>query len=218
MERFWLEKPIDLFKSLNPVPDCNAGLATKMNSLSRMVIVIALFMYALDYNFWLPFLIAGLLAIVLIYYSQQNKGQNNGQRENFSPIFNTNQYGVNNVEGNYNQDDYSQPEQAENVLSNGEEIIGYNLNGNYSDQQSQVTNTKGVSENEVYPSDSYDDWKNSTNDYSFDSSIDQGVKWRQDAESEYLKSVIQFRTDITKEIAEKMSKQRRPGTLIPRTL
>lgn len=66
-EKFWITDPCVLFK---PVifPTSNMSRNEKLNALTRLSILIAIVMYALEYKHWFTFLILALLIFVLIRF------------------------------------------------------------------------------------------------------------------------------------------------------
>ena len=69
-DRFWLESPISLFGSVKIFPNSSYTLEENLNIITRLVIIVSIFMYLLSYgnkNTILFFSIS-LLMIILGYY------------------------------------------------------------------------------------------------------------------------------------------------------
>jgi len=67
-QKFWLDDPKELIKSLNIIPTKDMTKDEKLNALTRLVIIIAVFMVLFDYSHWLTFLLVALLIIIIIKY------------------------------------------------------------------------------------------------------------------------------------------------------
>lgn len=66
-EKFWVLEPYSLMASLRLVPNCQMTDDEKLNALTRLVLVIALIMYAAGYENAGLFLVAGLILVVILY-------------------------------------------------------------------------------------------------------------------------------------------------------
>jgi len=66
---FWAEDPCALFTSPSVFPTPEMTRDEKLNSVTRLSIIISLVMYAMGYDQWLAFLLIALLVIVLLYCS-----------------------------------------------------------------------------------------------------------------------------------------------------
>lgn len=74
-DRFWLESPISLFGSVKIFPNSSYTLEENLNIITRLVIIVSIFMYLLSYgnkNTILFFSIS-LLMIILGYYIKMSK-------------------------------------------------------------------------------------------------------------------------------------------------
>lgn len=65
-EKFWLENPKALFSSFNVFPRSDMDNATKLNALTRLLLLIVLGMYLLGSDQWLTTLLLGLLLIFIL--------------------------------------------------------------------------------------------------------------------------------------------------------
>jgi hypothetical protein len=66
-ERFWLEDPSALFNSIEVRPLESATLNQNLNSMTRLIVVIAIVLAFLEQEYWLTVLIVGVLVIIFIY-------------------------------------------------------------------------------------------------------------------------------------------------------
>ena len=68
MEKFWLEDPTWLIRSLQIFPREEMYEAQRLNALTRLVIIIAIILIFIPLASWIIFLISGLVLIVLLYW------------------------------------------------------------------------------------------------------------------------------------------------------
>lgn len=75
-EKFFVDNPLILITHIRLFPTANMTVDEKLNALARLCIVISAGLYFMKYEHWLTFLIASILAIVLlkVYYSR-NEGK-----------------------------------------------------------------------------------------------------------------------------------------------
>ena len=88
MEKFWLEDPTWLIRSLQIFPREGMYEAQRLNALTRLVIVIAIILIFVPLASWIIFLISGLVLIVILYWlSRRNESdiepEPSGIRENY---------------------------------------------------------------------------------------------------------------------------------------
>ena len=76
-EKFWLNDPKSLFYSLNVIPNNEMTNAERLNAMTRLLLVVVLAMYLLDYEQYSTVLILGLLLIIVL--------RSNQPVENFQP-------------------------------------------------------------------------------------------------------------------------------------
>lgn len=66
-ERFWLEEPKDLFRRFTILPCHQDTFEEKLNTVTRLIIIITIVMYLLKWKHWFTFLIIALCVLVAIY-------------------------------------------------------------------------------------------------------------------------------------------------------
>lgn len=79
-EKFWLECPVQLFKSLDIVPEKSMCVGSKLNALTRLALLISLVLFVAKIKEWYMFLIGALVFVVFSYFVC------NGTKEGFSGI------------------------------------------------------------------------------------------------------------------------------------
>ena len=67
--KFWLEDPSALFSSLTFFPNEGMTRDQKLNSMTRLALLISAGLYWVQYPYWLTFLLVALLGIVALKYS-----------------------------------------------------------------------------------------------------------------------------------------------------
>lgn len=78
-QKFWAESPCSLLTSLSIVPTENMNLDQKLNAVTRLVIVMSIIAYFLDYKYWYIFLLVGLGILILLRYARPSQ-----KREGFT--------------------------------------------------------------------------------------------------------------------------------------
>lgn len=81
--KFWVENISELFNSLDIIPIENMTFNEKLNSISRLFIIISISMFLLNFKNSSKFLIFSLLFIIIIYYIKKNKMET--YKENYNP-------------------------------------------------------------------------------------------------------------------------------------
>jgi len=79
---FWTESPCELFSNFVIFPTVNMTKDEKLNAITRLLIIITVLLYALEYEHWLLFGLAGIVGIVLLKYMKIGGGE--GYIEGFS--------------------------------------------------------------------------------------------------------------------------------------
>lgn len=69
-EKFWLNDPKALFNNMNIIPNSSMTNAERLNSLTRLLIIITLSMYTIGYENYLTVLILGILLIIVLRSNQ----------------------------------------------------------------------------------------------------------------------------------------------------
>lgn len=80
---FWINNPLKLFGDINVIPNGKQPYDIRMNTLTRLIILISIVLYILKIGGSLQFLIFGVLFIIILYYSQSEDMQKT--RESFTP-------------------------------------------------------------------------------------------------------------------------------------
>ena len=66
--KFWVEDPCVLFRTLEVLPTREMTKEQKLNALTRLVVLVALGMYFLQYDSWFLFLVLGILLLIGLNY------------------------------------------------------------------------------------------------------------------------------------------------------
>lgn len=79
-DKFFVDDPMILFTHPQLIPSNSMSTNEKLNALARLAIIVGVILYFMQYEHWAIFLIASLLAIILlkVYYSKN--------RESFSLV------------------------------------------------------------------------------------------------------------------------------------
>lgn len=80
-DKFWLENPYSLLADPRVIPTDSMDLETKLNTISRLVIVTAIILYLLGFKESLLFLLLALTIIIILNYLEKGKMSTS---ENFS--------------------------------------------------------------------------------------------------------------------------------------
>jgi hypothetical protein len=73
MGKFWLENPVEIFKSLEIVPLDNMRLSDQINALTRLLVFLFILAILFDCKYSYHFFCLGLIILIFIYYFQNNK-------------------------------------------------------------------------------------------------------------------------------------------------
>lgn len=68
---FWIENPSVLLHNFNIIPSIHMNPIERLNTLTRLVIIISIILFFLKVREWLLFLILANLIIIGIYYTIQ---------------------------------------------------------------------------------------------------------------------------------------------------
>lgn len=83
-DKFWVEDTCILFTNPQIFPTPSMSRNEKLNSLTRLAIVISVVLYIMKYEYWLPFLLISVLAIVLLKYAGKIKDE--VEKEHFTIV------------------------------------------------------------------------------------------------------------------------------------
>lgn len=72
-EKFWLEEPRDIVARISLLPNPNDTWEQKLNAITRLIFVVAIILFLLKWKYWSVFLVLGLVFIVFIYLTKQEK-------------------------------------------------------------------------------------------------------------------------------------------------
>lgn len=81
---FWLNNPLKLFEDINVIPNDRQPYDQRMNTLTRLIILLSIVLYMFKFKGSLDFLIFGIIIIIIIYYSSQRNEMSSTQRESFA--------------------------------------------------------------------------------------------------------------------------------------
>lgn len=70
-EQFWIEDYRVLFQSPTIIPTSQMSEIQRLNTLTRLIILIAIILAILRIGNWLLFLILGLVLVIILYYAQK---------------------------------------------------------------------------------------------------------------------------------------------------
>ena len=73
-ESFWLNDPKALLCNFNIMPTADMSVAQRLNALTRLLLVVTVVLYVLDYEQYLSVLILGLLLIVFLSCNMPREG------------------------------------------------------------------------------------------------------------------------------------------------
>lgn len=88
MSEFWVEDPCVLIKNIkNIFPTAEMTQNEKLNSLTRLSIIITIVMYVMGYRQWLVFLLLALLIIILLKYGGSKSSlKDSPEKEHFTIV------------------------------------------------------------------------------------------------------------------------------------
>lgn len=85
---FWVENPCALFSEIDIIPKKDMSRSEKLNSLTRLLIIVVIILYFVDYKHWLIFLLIGLLLIIIFnYYSFSKKDEDQTEEFTVTPTY-----------------------------------------------------------------------------------------------------------------------------------
>lgn len=73
MSSFFLDNPLKLITDLTVFPDESQDLESRMNTLARLVILVAIVLYLLKVQGGMMFLLFGIFLIIILYYTQKGR-------------------------------------------------------------------------------------------------------------------------------------------------
>jgi hypothetical protein len=114
--RFWLEKPINLFCTIDLIPLDHMSIDEQMNCITRLVFIVYIILGLLEFKYNLLFLLLSLLIIIILYYIQRNQ-----MREKYT----NNLHGLStpNVIGTYQSNKYCNDANTSNRFCNDAKSI-----------------------------------------------------------------------------------------------
>lgn len=68
-DRFWLEDIRCILSSLQIIPHCGMSEPERLNTMTRLIILVALVMKFMSWGSWFMFLIMGLVIVLILYYT-----------------------------------------------------------------------------------------------------------------------------------------------------
>lgn len=77
IDKLWIENICELWKSDNVIPKNNTSIESQLNSLTRLVIIIFIILYLINFKNSFLFILISLLLIIILYYIQKNNMKEN---------------------------------------------------------------------------------------------------------------------------------------------
>ena len=85
---FWLDNVNNLFYSSSIIPTKGMKLEEKMNSITRLILIIFIVLLACNFKYDISFLFFSIIIIIIIYYSKKRMVKENFTNENnVSPVY-----------------------------------------------------------------------------------------------------------------------------------
>lgn len=81
--KLWLENPLNLFCDYRLIPKEGENMEKNMNSITRLVLVVALILFLVNFKHTVLFLLISLLMIIILYYIQRMYKQTSEQYTKF---------------------------------------------------------------------------------------------------------------------------------------
>jgi len=75
IEKFWLQDWRALFQNYTILPECGMQNSERLNTMTRLIFVIAIILAIIGIGSWLLFLILGLILVVILWYSCERKSK-----------------------------------------------------------------------------------------------------------------------------------------------
>lgn len=90
-ERFWLEEPRDLLARFDIFPKSTDTWEQVLNSITRLVIVIAIILAICKWKHWLTFLVVGIILVIFVYLLKRQDSMSN-TFEHFNEEYNASNF------------------------------------------------------------------------------------------------------------------------------
>lgn len=68
-EKFWLEDITDLFRQVTILPNSDMTEEERLNTMTRLVIIISIILLLFGIGSWLLFLVLGVVLVIVLYYA-----------------------------------------------------------------------------------------------------------------------------------------------------
>lgn len=78
-DRFWIEDYRVLFQSSSILPTAQMSEIQRLNTLTRLILLIAIFLALFRLGNWILFLVLGLGLVIILYYAQRPTPSSDGQ-------------------------------------------------------------------------------------------------------------------------------------------
>ena len=72
-EKFFLEDPCALFRTLALVPPCHANIGARLNALTRLVLLVSLILFVVNNKYAYIVLISGLILVMVLYLTARKE-------------------------------------------------------------------------------------------------------------------------------------------------
>ena len=80
---FWLENISDFFCDFALIPLDSMSLSSRLNAVTRLVVIVFFVLLLLDFKYSLSFLLVSLLFIIILYYIQKRNMESYCPEENY---------------------------------------------------------------------------------------------------------------------------------------
>ena len=77
IDKLWIENICELWKTDSIIPKNNTSIETQLNSLTRLVIIVFIILYLINFKNSFLFILISLLLIIILYYIQKNNMKEN---------------------------------------------------------------------------------------------------------------------------------------------
>lgn len=82
-EKFWVEDPLSLFRSLAIIPRPEMTDAQRFNAMTRLILIIAILLFFIPIASWIVFLLCGLILLFLVYSVTRRSRPSHVKIENY---------------------------------------------------------------------------------------------------------------------------------------
>jgi len=163
-KRIWLQSPGCLFTDFRIIPTGGMTLAEKVNTITRLIIIIFIIMLIVRFKYAIHFLIIALVILIIAYYSRKRADKNHKHHEERFRAKSSNKrndnkgdgferFEVKAGKGKNNERNDEEDESSDSAVENdndqeleltdeGLALLGNNLNGNNENEKTTTQNGK----------------------------------------------------------------------------